>query len=91
MVAFNNLERISSIQINDANPELINSYENCSNYKAKLIKESQDNFMKFILGEPDNIRPGVIEYLLFFIYTCHSQFSLMYINTNKVHKPHHLV
>ncbi len=64
MVAFNNLERISSIQINDANPELVNNYENWSNYKVKLIKESQDNFMKSILGEPDNIRPGAIEYLL---------------------------
>lgn len=63
LVAFNNLEKINFIQINDANPELVNSYENWSNYKAKLIKESQDNFMKSILGEPDNIRPGAIEYL----------------------------
>ncbi|MBU3102436.1 MULTISPECIES: hypothetical protein [Clostridium] len=63
LVAFNNLEKINFIQINDANPELVNSYENWSNYKAKLIKESQNNFMKSILGEPDNIRPGAIEYL----------------------------
>ena len=64
MIAFNDLDRISLIQINDANPELINSYENWSNYKAKLIKESQDIFIKSILGKPDNLRPGAIEYLL---------------------------
>ena len=64
MVVFNNIEKIDFIQINDANPELINSYENWSNYKAKLIKESQDNFIKSILGKPDNIRPGAIEFLL---------------------------
>lgn len=64
MVAFDDLGRLSLIQINDANPQLINSYENWSNHKAKLIKESQDNFIKSILGKPDNIRPGAIEYLL---------------------------
>ncbi|MFT5875608.1 MAG: hypothetical protein ACI8WT_004602 [Clostridium sp.] len=64
IVAFNDLDKLSFIQINDANPELVNSYENWSNYKAKLTKESQDNFIKSILGKPDNIRPGSIEYLL---------------------------
>lgn len=62
LVAFDDLDKLSLIQINDANPELVNTYENWSNYKAKLIKESQDNFIKSILGNPDNIRPGVIEY-----------------------------
>lgn len=64
MIAFNELGRLSLIQINDANPELVNSYTNWSNHKAKLIKESQDDFIKSILGKPDNIRPGSIEYSL---------------------------
>lgn len=44
MIAFNDLDRLSLIQINGANPDLVNSYENQSNYKVKLTKESQDNF-----------------------------------------------
>jgi hypothetical protein len=52
VVNFQN-DRVSRIELENADENLKNTYNNWSNYKAKKKKEIHDKWVEEVLGKPD--------------------------------------
>jgi len=54
--------RITYIELENADENLTNDYTNWSNYKVQKKKESHDKWVKKLLGEPDETSNGNLRY-----------------------------